>query len=82
MILEELDKEWEGQNVEKAALKALCRKYSPKAIMEWVHRGLSIESKELLITWHRESLNQLGAPIIDIPESSPENDYGDYFSER
>jgi len=85
--LTELDNLWDGQNIDKASLKLLCRKYGPKIILEWVHRGLTLQ-KELTIDWHKDKLIELGAPIVEpeaLPQEgennlAPEEEFGDYFS--
>lgn len=84
--LPELDQLWTGENVDKASLKLLCRKYGPKMMLEWIHRGLTFQ-KELTIDWHKNKLASLGETIIQpeaVPSEGEENlaeDFGDYFSE-
>jgi len=81
MKLKELDLEWNGQNVDKSAMKLLCRKYSPELLMEWIHRGLTVKPDEV-IKWHKAKLQELGQPILETPIGTKENlaeDYGDYF---
>ena len=84
--LPELDQLWEGSNIDKASLKLLCRKYGPQIVLEWVHRGLTLQ-KELTVDWHKNKLAELGEKIIEpeaIPEEGSENlavDFGDYFTD-
>lgn len=87
MLLSELDKEWDGQNVDKASIKLLCRKYSPQLLMDWIHRGLTVK-KDGLIEWHKVKLSDLGSPVVE-PEELPQEGnknlaegFGDYFSEE
>jgi len=83
--LAELDQLWSGENVDKNSIKLLCRKYSPKLILEWIHRGLTFQ-KDLTIDWHKNKLAELGEQIIEpqsVPSEGTENlaeDFGDYFS--
>ena len=84
--LNELDKLWEGENIDKNSLKYLCRKYEPKIVLDWINRGLSINNKEELVTWHKEKLVELGEEIIEKPKEIQddrlfEGDHGDYFQE-
>ena len=85
--LYDLDAAWEGENIDKSALKILCRKYDPRIIMDWIHRGLTInEKKEELIKWHKQSLEGLGEKIIypeQMPNEGIENlaeQFGEYFT--
>lgn len=86
MNLAELDKNWAGQNVDKSNLKLLCRKYSPQLMMDWIHRGLSLQ-KDIAVDWHKQKLIELGSPIVEpeeVPQEGQENlaeNFGDYFTE-
>jgi hypothetical protein len=86
VTLAELDKLWDGANIDKDNMKLLCRKYGPHIIMEWIARGLSIQRKDILITWCKDQLKQLGEEVIEKPpevkdERLFDGDFGDYFSE-
>jgi hypothetical protein len=82
LTLEELDKLWEGQNTDKAAIKLLCRKYSPNLVLDWIHRGLTLK-KEVAIVWHKTKLKELGEELIEQPRMTVDSnlaaDFGDYF---
>jgi len=84
--LTELDEHWSGTNVDKSSLKLLCRKYGPKLMLDWIHRGLTIQ-KEITVEWHKKKLQELGEQILTpeaIPAEGEQNlaeDYGDYFTE-
>jgi hypothetical protein len=87
MNLKELDNLWEGQNIDKNSLKYLCRKYSPLLIIDWIHRGLSINKKEELKAYHKNKLSELGEVLIEKPKEVTDDrlfseKYGDYFTEE
>lgn len=82
MELEELDKIWTGQNLDEKIMKKLCRRYSPWTMMQWIARGLTIESKDKYVEWLRKEMKQMGEEIITMDEKKiEEGDYGDYFSD-
>jgi hypothetical protein len=86
VTLPDIDKLWEGQNVDKNSLKYLCRKYGPHIILEWINRGLSINNKELVITFYKQKLQELGVELLDKPQEVKDErlfdgNFGDYFSE-
>jgi len=86
ITLKELDELWEGQNLDKANIKLLCRKYSPQVIMEWIARGLTIHNKDLLATWYKERLKEMGEEIMEKPPEVKDKrlfkeEVGDYFSD-
>jgi len=86
MSLEELDSLWNGENIDKNNLKYLCRKYSPKLVMDWIERGLSLNNKTELVNWHKTKLTELGENLIEKPKEIKDErlfggDYGDYFQD-
>ena len=86
MSLKDLDELWDTPNLDEKNMKYLCRKYSPKLILEWINRGLTINNKEIVIDWYKLKLEELGEKVIPQPEEVEDDklfneSYGDYFSE-
>ena len=84
--LEELDKLWEGQNIDKTNLKLLCRKYSPTIILDWIQRGVSLNDRDKAIVWHKNKLAELGELLIEKPEEVSDerlfnDEAGEYFND-
>jgi hypothetical protein len=85
--LQDLDHTWSG-TTDLSTFKLLCRKYSPRLLMEFIERGLSISNKSDLIIWHKTQLSHLGSPVIDPPSNDSaiiddqfkDSQDGDYFS--
>lgn len=81
MNLKELDKLWEGDNIDKYALKLLCRKFGPELILDWVHRGLTV-NKDIAIEWHKNKMLELGVKVLEQSKEVVDNQasqYGEYF---
>jgi hypothetical protein len=85
--LKDLDEYWKSGHLDLDNLKALCRKYTPQLILDWVYRGLTIMKKDSMIDWHKQSLLDLGlepAKVVvekdDVNFAEEDESYGEYFS--